>query len=77
MAEKLLAPMRALGPEVDLFQPMPYTVVQSADRRRRTRTAAATTGGRTTLADFDDKLTDTLLEPVGDDAVAVQRAARR
>jgi len=27
-AEKILAPMRALGPEVDLFQPMPYTVVQ-------------------------------------------------
>ena len=27
-AEKVLAPIRALGPIVDLFQPMPYTVVQ-------------------------------------------------
>jgi FAD/FMN-containing dehydrogenase len=27
-AEKVLAPLRALGPIVDLFQPMPYTVVQ-------------------------------------------------
>src|SRR5579864_4635319 len=27
-AEKVLSPLRALGPIVDLFQPMPYTVVQ-------------------------------------------------
>jgi FAD/FMN-containing dehydrogenase len=27
-AEKILAPIRALGPIVDLWQPMPYTVVQ-------------------------------------------------
>jgi FAD/FMN-containing dehydrogenase len=27
-AEKALAPLRALGPEFDLFQPMPYTVMQ-------------------------------------------------
>jgi FAD/FMN-containing dehydrogenase len=27
-AERILAPLRALGPEVDLFQPMPYTVLQ-------------------------------------------------
>jgi len=27
-AEKALAPLRALGPEFDLFQPMPYSVVQ-------------------------------------------------
>ena len=27
-AERLLAPLRAFGPEVDLFQAMPYTVVQ-------------------------------------------------
>jgi FAD/FMN-containing dehydrogenase len=29
VAEKLMAPLRALGPLVDLFQPMPYTVVQT------------------------------------------------
>jgi len=29
VAEKLMAPLRALGPVVDLFQPMPYTMVQS------------------------------------------------
>jgi hypothetical protein len=59
-AEKVLAPMRALGPEVDLFQPMPYTVVQSLidganpyGRRNYWRAH--------NLADFDDKLTDTLL----------------
>ena len=59
-AEKMLAPMRALGPEVDLFQPMPYTVVQSLidpanpyGRRNYWRAH--------NLSDFDDKLTDTLL----------------
>ena len=29
VAEKLMAPLRALNPLVDLFQPMPYTVVQT------------------------------------------------
>ena len=29
VAEKLMAPLRALGPVVDLFQPMPYTMVQT------------------------------------------------
>ena len=60
-AEKILAPMRALGPEFDLFQPMPYTMIQGLldganpyGRRNYWRAH--------NLADFDDKLTDALLE---------------
>jgi len=46
-AERLFAPLRALGPEFDLFQPMPYTVVQGL-LDGGTRTAGGPTGGRTT-----------------------------
>jgi FAD/FMN-containing dehydrogenase len=60
-AEQVLAPMRALGPEVDLFQPMPYTVVQGLidganpyGRRNYWRAH--------NVSNFDDKLTDMLLE---------------
>jgi FAD/FMN-containing dehydrogenase len=60
-AEKILAPMRALGPEFDLFQPMPYTMIQGLldganpyGRRNYWRAH--------NLADFDDKLTDAILE---------------
>ena len=75
-AEKLLAPMRALGPEFDLFQPMPYTVVQGLidganPYGRRNYWRAHNLDG------FDDERTDTLLERSRDDAVAVQRDARR
>ena len=59
-AERLLQPLRALKPIVDLFQPMPYTVVQSLidpsnpyGRRNYWRAH--------NLADFGEDTVDTLL----------------
>ena len=74
-AEKILAPMRALGPEFDLFQPMPYTVMQGLiDGANPVRPpqllAGAQPGGLRRQADRH------AARAVGDDAVAVQRAAR-
>jgi FAD/FMN-containing dehydrogenase len=60
-AEKLLAPLRALGPAFDLFQPMPYTVVQ-------TLVDGANPYGRRNywrahnLSGAEDETIDTLLE---------------
>jgi hypothetical protein len=60
-AEKVIAPLRALGPEFDLFQPMPYTVMQGLidaanPYGRRNYWRAHNIGG------FEDPLVDTLLE---------------
>jgi FAD/FMN-containing dehydrogenase len=60
-AEKILAPVRALGPIVDLWQPMPYAVVQ-------TLLDAGNPYGRQNywrahnLDDLDDSVADTFLE---------------
>jgi FAD/FMN-containing dehydrogenase len=60
-AEKVLAPFRALGPIVDLWQPMPYTMVQGL-------LDPANPYGRQNywrahnLDDFDDGVVDTFLE---------------
>lgn len=60
-AEKALAPVRALGPIVDLWQPMPYTVNQGL-------IDAANPYGRRNywrahnLTGFEDALIDTLIE---------------
>jgi FAD/FMN-containing dehydrogenase len=60
-AEQVLAPLRALGPEFDLFQPMPYTVMQGLidganPYGRRNYWRAHNVGG------FEDALVDTVLE---------------
>jgi len=60
-AEKALAPLRALGPVVDLWQPMPYTVVQSlidggSPYGRRNYWRAHNLDG------FDDGVIDTFVE---------------
>jgi FAD/FMN-containing dehydrogenase len=60
-AEKALAPLRALGPVVDLWQPMPYTVVQGLiddanpyGRRNYWRAH--------NLTDFDESVVDVFIE---------------
>jgi FAD/FMN-containing dehydrogenase len=60
-AEKILAPIRALGPIIDLWQPMPYTMVQGL-------LDPANPYGRQNywrahnLDDLDDSVVDTFLE---------------